>query len=324
MIAYPIKFEPILQEKIWGGTKLKSLLNKASDKENIGESWEVSAVKNNVSIVSNGVYKGQNLQDLLEQYKSDLVGNKVFKQFGAQFPLLIKFIDAKEALSIQLHPNDELAQKRHESFGKTEMWYVMQADKNASLIVGFKTDCTQKTYLKYLNENKIVNLLNSEKVTEGDVFFIPTGRIHAIGAGVLLAEIQQTSDITYRIFDWNRVDAQGNGRELHTDLALEAIDYKAQTNYKTNFHSTLNQTKPVVVCPYFTTNIIPILGTLIKDYSANDSFVIYICTKGRVNLSYGNNQLEVIEMGESILLPNILNNITLKADLTSSLLEVLI
>ncbi|PIV18443.1 MAG: mannose-6-phosphate isomerase, partial [Flavobacteriales bacterium CG03_land_8_20_14_0_80_35_15] len=139
-----------------------------------------------------------------------------------------------------------------------------------------------------------------------------------------LAEIQQTSDITYRIFDWNRVDAQGNGRELHTDLALEAIDYKAQTNYKTNFHSTLNQTKPVVVCPYFTTNIIPILGTLIKDYSANDSFVIYICTKGRVNLSYGNNQLEVIEMGESILLPNILNNITLKADLTSSLLEVLI
>ena len=324
MIAYPIKFEPILQEKIWGGTKLKSLLNKASDKENIGESWEVSAVKNNVSIVSNGVYKGQNLQDLLEQYKSDLVGNKIFKQFGAQFPLLIKFIDAKEALSIQLHPNDELAQKRHESFGKTEMWYVMQADKNASLIVGFKTDCTQETYLKYLNENKIVNLLNSEKVTEGDVFFIPTGRIHAIGAGVLLAEIQQTSDITYRIFDWNRVDAQGNGRELHTDLALEAIDYKAQTNYKTNFHSTLNQTKPVVVCPYFTTNIIPILGTLIKDYSANDSFVIYICTKGRVNLSYGNNQLEVIEMGESILLPNILNNITLKADLTSSLLEVLI
>ncbi|PIX06740.1 MAG: mannose-6-phosphate isomerase [Flavobacteriales bacterium CG_4_8_14_3_um_filter_35_10] len=324
MIAYPIKFEPILQEKIWGGTKLKSLLNKASDKENIGESWEVSAVKNNVSIVSNGVYKGKNLQDLLEQYKSDLVGNKVFKQFGAQFPLLIKFIDAKEALSIQLHPNDELAQKRHESFGKTEMWYVMQADKNASLIVGFKTDCTQETYLKYLNENKIVNLLNSEKVTEGDVFFIPTGRIHAIGAGVLLAEIQQTSDITYRIFDWNRVDAQGNGRELHTDLALEAIDYKAQTNYKTNFHSTLNQTKPVVVCPYFTTNIIPILGTLIKDYSANDSFVIYICTKGRVNLSYGNNQLEVIEMGESILLPNILNNITLKADLTSSLLEVLI
>jgi len=303
---------------------LKSLLNKASDKENIGESWEVSAVKNNVSIVSNGVYKGQNLQDLLEQYKSDLVGNKVFKQFGAQFPLLIKFIDAKEALSIQLHPNDELAQKRHESFGKTEMWYVMQTDKNASLIVGFKTDCTQKTYLKYLNENKIVNLLNSEKVTEGDVFFIPTGRIHAIGAGVLLAEIQQTSDITYRIFDWNRVDAQGNGRELHTDLALEAIDYKAQTNYKTNFHSTLNQTKPVVVCPYFTTNIIPIFGTLIKDYSAIDSFVIYICTKGRVNLSYGNNQLEVIEMGESILLPNILNNITLKADLTSSLLEVLI
>lgn len=324
MIAYPIKFESILQEKIWGGTKLKSLLNKASDKEDIGESWEVSAVKNNVSVVSNGIYKGQSLQDLLSQFKSELVGKKVFEQFGTQFPLLIKFIDAKEALSIQLHPDDVLAKKRHQSFGKTEMWFVMQADFDANLIVGFKQNCNKKTYVKYLESDKIIDLLNIEKVAEGDVFFIPTGRIHAIGAGVLLAEIQQTSDITYRIYDWNRVDADGNSRELHTDLALEAIDYKAEFPYKTRYQSVLNQTKPIVTCPYFTTNILPILGTINKNYSTNDSFVIYICTKGCVYLNYGDNQCETITCGESVLLPNSLNYITLKADEISNLLEVLI
>ncbi len=324
MIAYPIKFEPILKEKIWGGTKLKSLLNKDSDKENIGESWEVSAVKNDVSIVANGVYKGQSLQDLLSQFKSELVGKKVFEQFGMQFPLLIKFIDAKEALSIQLHPDDVLAQKRHQSFGKTEMWYVIQADDDANLIVGFKQDCNKETYVKYLESNKIIELLNIEKVAEGDVFFIPTGRIHAIGAGVLLAEIQQTSDITYRIFDWNRVDDAGNRRELHTNLALEAIDYKAKANYKSDYQLVLNQTKTVATCPYFTTNILPILGTISKDYITNDSFVIYICTKGCVYLNYGDNQCETITFGESVLLPNSLKNITLKADEASNLLEVLI
>lgn len=324
MIAYPIKFESILQEKIWGGTKLKSILNKASDKKNIGESWEVSAVKSNVSIVANGIYKGLSLQDLLSQFKSELVGRKVFEQFGTQFPLLIKFIDAKEALSIQLHPDDVLAQKRHQSFGKTEMWYVMQADEGANLIVGFKQDCDKETYIKYLEANQLIDLLNIERVDEGDVFFIPTGRIHAIGAGVLLAEIQQTSDITYRIYDWNRVDADGNSRELHTDLALEAIDYKAKATYKTDYQSVLNQSKTVETCPYFTTNILPILGTVNKDYSANDSFVIYICTKGCVHLNYGDNQCETITFGECILLPNSLDYITLNADETSNLLEVLI
>lgn len=324
MIAYPIKFKPILQEKIWGGTKLKTKLNKLSDKEDIGESWEISDVKNNVSVVINGVYKGLNINELVQEHKGKLLGDKIFKKFGTNFPLLIKFIDAKEALSIQLHPNDALAKKRHNSFGKTEMWYVMQADKDANLIVGFKKDCDRKTYLEYLNKDKLVDLLNFEKVKLGDVFFIPTGRIHAIGAGVMLAEIQQTSDITYRIFDWNRVDSQGHGRELHTELALAAIDYKASESYKTNYSLIKNKSNTVVNCPYFTTNVIPLNGEIKLDYSKRDSFVIYMCTEGNVTIKYADNQFEPLKKGESILLPNCLNNITLIASDKANILEVYI
>jgi len=272
MIAYPLKFTPILQEKIWGGSKLKTLLNKDSNKNNIGESWELSAVKNNISVVANGAYKGTDLNTLLSQFKGELVGEKIYKNFGNNFPLLIKFIDAKEALSIQLHPNDALAKKRHNSFGKTEMWYVMQADENANLIVGLKEDCTQETYLKYLSENNISDLLNIDVVKPGDVYFIPTGRIHAIGAGVLLAEIQQTSDITYRIYDWDRKDNTGKGRELHTDLALDAIDFKAQESYKTVYKSEPNKINEVVKCPYFTTNTINLNGEIAIDNTQKDSF----------------------------------------------------
>jgi len=324
MIAYPIKFEPILKEKIWGGTKLKSYLNKLSDKENIGESWEISDVKNNISIISNGVYKGLNLKELVKKYKGDLIGQKIFRKFGTDFPLLIKFIDAKEALSIQLHPDDALAKKRHNSFGKTEMWYVMQADADANLILGFKEDCDEKTYLKYLNAHKLIDLLNFEKVKTGDVFFIPTGRIHAIGAGVLLAEIQQTSDITYRIYDWDRVDAQGKGRELHTELALMAIDYKAKKNYKTKYSSILNKTNAVVKCPYFTTNVIALNGEITKDYNHLDSFVIYMCTEGNILIEYTDNQIESLKKGESILIPSCLNKLTLTATVNANLLEVYI
>jgi len=324
MIAYPIKFKPILKEKIWGGTKLKTYLNKLSDKENIGESWEISDVKNNISVVINGKLKGTNLKDLVKKYKADLVGKKNYKKFGTNFPLLIKFIDAKQALSIQLHPNDALAKKRHNSFGKTEMWYVMQADANANLILGFKEDCNEQTYLKYLNKHKIVDLLNFERVKTGDVFFIPTGRIHAIGAGVLLAEIQQTSDITYRIYDWDRVDAQGKGRELHTQLALAAIDYKAKKNYKTEYSSVLNKTNEVIKCPYFTTNVINFSTKISKDYTYLDSFVIYMCTEGSVIITYNDNKKETLKKGESILIPNCLNKLTLTAKVNANLLEVYI
>ncbi|MFK5890873.1 MAG: mannose-6-phosphate isomerase [Flavobacteriaceae bacterium] len=323
MIAYPLKFKPILQEKIWGGTKLKTLLKKDSDKNNIGESWEVSAVDNNISIVANGSYKGLTLNNLIKTYKTDLLGDKVFEAFGLDFPLLIKFIDAKTALSIQLHPNDTLAKKRHNSFGKTEMWYVMQADKNAELIVGFKKATDKATYLEYLKKNKIADLLNADVVKEGDVYFIPTGRIHAIGAGVLLAEIQQTSDITYRIYDWDRKDSSGKGRELHTDLALEAIDYKAKETYKTDYKAVTNKVSPVINCPYFTTNIINLDGEIHLDNSQKDSFVIYMCTKGEAIIHYAEKQMTIC-VGETILIPACLKNLVLNSQEESVLLEVYI
>lgn len=322
MKVYPIKFTPILQEKIWGGTKLKSLLNKQSDKENIGESWEISDVDNNISVVSNGDYKGKTLQDLIVAFKGDLVGEKVFEHFGGKFPLLIKFIDAKEALSIQLHPNDTLAKSRHNSFGKTEMWYVMQADVDANLIVGFKDNCDKEMYLNYLNQNKIADLLNTDIVKSGDVYFIPTGRIHAIGAGVVLAEIQQTSDITYRIYDWDRKDSQGKGRDLHTDLALEAIDYKAKAPYKTDYKLLENEIAPLIKCPYFTTNIIELNEKIVIDNSKKDSFVIYMCTKGTAHITYGDNDNIELKTGETVLIPNKLKRFKLWTQETAIILEV--
>ncbi|NQW37162.1 MAG: class I mannose-6-phosphate isomerase [Flavobacteriales bacterium] len=324
MIAYPIKFEPILQEKIWGGSKLKSLLNKASNKQNIGESWEISDVDNNISVVANGDYKGKTLQDLIALFKGDLVGEKVYKHFGEKFPLLIKFIDAKEALSIQLHPDDALAKKRHNSFGKTEMWYVMQADKNANLIVGFKEDCTKEIYLDYLNRDKIADLLNTDIVKPGDVYFIPTGRIHAIGLGVLLAEIQQTSDITYRIYDWNRKDSEGKGRELHTQEALDAIDYKSNESYKTDYQTQENTVSSLIECPYFTTNIIELSKEIAINNTDKDSFVIYICTKGKARIDYSFGQSVEMVMGETVLIPSSLKNFKFNADEASTLLEVFI
>jgi len=324
MIAYPLKFTPILQEKIWGGSKLKNLLHKKTNKDNVGESWEISAVKENVSIVANGLYKGLDLKALIKKFKGDLVGEKVYKTFGNDFPLLIKFIDAKEDLSIQLHPNDNLAKKRHNSFGKTEMWYVMQTDDKGKLIVGFKEDSDQETYLKYLKKNKISELLNTDFVKPGDVYFIPTGRIHAIGAGVLLAEIQQTSDITYRIYDWDRKDNTGKGRELHTDLALEAIDYKAQKSYKTIYKALSNKVSSVVTCPYFTTNIITLNNQINLDNSSKDSFVIYMCTEGQVTLTYQENKVMSLNFGETVMIPHKLNKISFKTDRKAVLLEVYI
>jgi mannose-6-phosphate isomerase len=240
MKLYPLQFEPIFKERIWGGTKLKTYLNKPIQSDNTGESWEISTVENDVSIVSNGNFKGKSLNDLIDEFPEQILGTKVYEQFGKQFPLLFKFIDAREDLSIQLHPNDELAKKRHNSFGKTEMWYVMQAEANARLIVGFKEKSSANEYIENLNNKTLLSILDSKKVKEGDVFFLETGTIHAIGAGILIAEIQQTSDITYRVYDFDRVDAQGNQRELHLDLALDAINYDV-TNAHVEYSKTENQ-----------------------------------------------------------------------------------
>jgi mannose-6-phosphate isomerase len=320
-MLHPLKFDPIYKERIWGGEKLRTQLHKNVSGEAIGESWELSDVKGEPSIVSTGNLKGKTLQELSATYQEELLGKKVYEAFGTKFPLLIKYIDAKSDLSIQVHPNDELAKARHNSFGKTEMWYVMQADEGAKLMVGFNQEVTKKQYQEHLENNTLTEILNFEEVKKGDVYFLPTGRIHAIGGGIVLAEIQQTSDITYRIYDWNRVDAQGNSRELHTELAIDAIDYTLHENYKTAYQEVQNEVTNLVDCPYFTTNLIPFTGEVTLNHDDKDSFVIYMCVKGNVTFET-NEYKEKLKFGETILIPASIKNLKITTDETSELLEV--
>lgn len=318
---YPIKFTPILKDKIWGGNKLHTLLNKQSTSPNIGESWEISDVEGNPSLVENGSLKGQSIKQLLRKYKADFIGKKNYVQFGDTFPLLIKFIDAKADLSIQLHPNDELAAKRHNSFGKTEMWYVMQADSGANLIVGFNQPMNLETYKTHLNNKTLPEILNFDKVKPGDTYFIDGGRVHAIGAGVLLAEIQQTSDITYRIYDWDRLDNAGNPRGLHTDLALEAFNFDMPDNFRISYSKQANTSNAMVSCPYFTTNYLEITETITRR-NTRDSFLIYMCVEGQVTITT-NDFSETLNTGQTVLIPAILEHIEL-ASHQATLLEVYI
>lgn len=321
MQLYPIKFTPLFKYRIWGGEKLKDLFNKEYTEESIGESWEISDVKNDETKVCNGVLKGKTLKELINEYKGDFVGNTVYDTFGEEFPLLIKFIDAKTPLSIQVHPSNEIAKERHNSFGKNEMWYVMQADEGAELIVGFEEEISKEAYLEHLNNNTVLETMHHETVNAGDTFYIPTGRVHAIGAGVLLAEIQQTSDVTYRIYDYDRVDVRtGEKRELHNDLAIDVLDFKPQESYKSNYNLEVNESNKLVHSPYFKTNIIDLKGTVDKDYSKIDSFVIYMCVEGEAHLNY-NEVYYNLKMGETILLPASIDNVSLNSE-SGKLLEV--
>ena len=321
MLNYPIKFKPILKEKIWGGQKLRQLLHKKTDRSDIGESWEISGVKNDISVVENGTFKGQSLNQLLERFKERLLGRKNFENFGREFPLLIKFIDAKTALSVQLHPHDDLARKRHDSFGKTEMWYIMQADKNAEINIGFKKSISKEDYLQQLEAGKITEILNFEKVEKGDSFFINTGKVHAIGAGVLLAEIQQTSDVTYRIYDWDRVDDKGNSRELHTELALDAIDFQQKQDFRMQYSKELNSSSNIARCQYFTTNFVPVHGVVTRDYFSLDSFVIFMCVEGNAEISLDANT-EALKMGETLLIPAENKEVKITSSEGAELLEI--
>lgn len=322
---YPLKFTPIYKDKIWGGNKIKSLLNKDfGNLPNCGESWELSGVEGNVSVVSNGFLSGNTLEELIEVYMGDLVGDQTFDDFGIEFPLLIKFIDANDDLSIQVHPGDEMSKKRHNAFGKTEMWYVMQADLGSKLQSGFNQEVDQEKYLGKLENNELTDILNFEEVTAGDVFFIPAGRVHAIGKGILLAEIQQTSDITYRIYDYDRRDDQGNPRELHTELALDAIDFTVFPEYKSKYKLIPNETVELVKCGYFTTNLLDLNDIVEKDYIQLDSFVIYICLEGVLQIETESGS-ETVQKGETILIPASIENVLLKPISTFvKLLEVYI
>ena len=321
MKLYPLQFTPLYKYRIWGGEKLKTTLNKKYTEENIGESWEISDVSGDETVVAKGTLQGKTLRGLTNQYKGDFVGNAVYKKFGEEFPLLIKFIDAKTPLSIQVHPSNEVAKELHNSFGKNEMWYVMQADKDAELIVGFDKKIDTNGYKTHLKNNTILNVMHHENVTKGDTFYIPTGRVHAIGAGVLLAEIQQTSNITYRIYDYDRVDSKTEKkRELHTEMAIDVLDYEVHDNYKTNYDFEINTSNKLVHTPYFKTNILNINSTIEKDYSAIDSFVIYMCVEGTVAI-ISEDDTYTLNSGETLLIPAALNTITLKAD-QATILEV--
>lgn len=320
-MLYPLKFKTIFKDKIWGGEKISTYLGKDfSPLPNCGETWEISGVKSDVSIVANGPLTGTSLADLLADKKEELVGKKNYERFGNEFPLLIKFIDANEDLSIQVHPNDEMAKERHNSKGKTEMWYVLQADAGASLISGFNQKVTKELYLEKFNAGQLTDILNKEEVAAGDVFFLPAGRVHTIGKGLLIAEIQQTSDITYRIYDFDRVDDKGNKRELHVEEALDAIDYTFYDEYKTKYNATLNQAVELVDCPYFTTNILAFTQETARDYSITDSFIIHVCVEGAYILKYGVEELPV-QMGDCVLIPATAGKVVLQTNKNFKILE---
>jgi mannose-6-phosphate isomerase len=318
---YPLKFKPILKEKIWGGQKIKSLLNKnVGSTEKCGETWELSGVPGDVSVVAEGPLKGRELNEVLTKYQHELVGERVFKQYSDQFPLLVKFIDANEDLSVQVHPNDELAQERHDSFGKTEMWYILQADEDATLNSGFNRPLTREQYLEYFNAGKLMDILHVEKVAADDVYFLPAGRVHYIGRGCLLAEIQQSSDITYRMYDFDRKDDQGMERELHVEESLDAIDFSYYDKYKTPYVSNMNQIVPLVSCKYFTTNKLHYNEVLVRDHSMLDSFVIYVCLHGALSMDYGRGKIEMAT-GDVVLVPAAIETLTLTPNGTFKVLE---
>ena len=301
---YPLKFRPILKSVVWGGEKIAPFKEITTDQHNIGESWELSGVKGNESVVANGEYAGRTITELVQEFKGRLIGQKNYERTGDEFPLLIKFIDAKQDLSIQVHPDDELAAKRHNgSKGKTEMWYVVAADKDAHLMSGLTQKITPDEYEQRVNNHTITDVLHDYKVAPGDVFFLPAGRIHSIGSGSFIAEIQQTSDITYRIYDFGRLGLDGKPRELHTELAKAAIDYTVYPDYRTEYRKEKNLENVLVDCSYFTTSLYDLDREATKDLSGLDSFLVVICIEGKGSLKDAEGNKVTLHQGETVLIP---------------------
>lgn len=323
---YPLRFKPIYKKLIWGGEKLREEYGKHDAPGMTGESWEISMVKENISVVSNGFMKGNTLEEVIEVYMGDVVGDWVFDKYGTFFPILTKFIHSNDYLSIQVHPDDEYAMEHHGENGKTEMWYILEAENSAKLIVGFNQDTDKEEFLKGLKEGTLVEMMNFEPVEKGDVLFMPTGRVHALGPGIVLAEIQQTSDMTYRIYDWGRVGTDGKPRELHIDHALDVMDYRWHDQYKTRYPDRPNSTVELADCPYFTTQYIQFDQPVEKDYNMIDSFVIYMCMEGKVELNYPGleqgSDPETLNKGDSILIPAALKEISLVPMEKSVMLEI--
>lgn len=308
------KFQPILKSLIWGGEKIAPYKGIATDQQNIGESWELSGVADNESVVAEGPEAGTKLPELIARHGAQLLGKANYERFGQEFPLLVKFIDARQDLSIQVHPNDELAWERHRSKGKTEMWYVVSADEGARLRSGFSTEVTPAQYEASVADNTITDLLAEYEIHPGDVFFLPAGRVHSIGAGAFIAEIQQTSNITYRIYDFNRRDAQGNTRELHTDQAKGAIDYAVQPDYRTRYQTAQDRRVELVACPYFTTSLLDLTVPKTLDLADLDSFVVAICIEGCGTIADDSGAKTAVRQGETVLIPASARSLTFTPD----------
>lgn len=311
----PLKFKALLKQTLWGGDRIIPFKHIDSDLTHVGESWEISGVEGNETTVAEGEYAGRGLNSLIEEFKGDLVGKKNYERFGNEFPLLIKFIDANDDLSIQVHPTDEIAQRHGKNRGKTEMWHIMDSDPEAYLYCGLQKEITADEYKAMVNDNTICDALCKYPVKKGDSFFIPAGRIHSIGKGCFLLEIQQTSEVTYRIYDFDRKDKDGNKRELHTELAAESINYQVENNYRTNYVPAKNQGVNLASCPYFTTNIYDLNQPTTLDISGLDSFVILICTSGKGTVTDNEGNVTTLSTGDSILVPATTTSLKLEGEL---------
>lgn len=308
-LLYPIKFTPQSKYRIWGGDNLKTKYGKPFKNDNIGESWEISSVPNSISKVSNGFLKGKGLDELIKTYKSRLVGEYIYKKYNIKFPILVKLIDAKDKLSIQTHPDDKTSKIKHSSTGKTEFWYIMDSKKNSQIVLGFKKGITKEIYKKHVLNGTIDQIVKYKLINSGDCYLINPGQVHAIGKGIILAEIQQTSDITYRIYDYNRFDVNGKKRELHTDLAEDVIDFENRGNFNLNIKKGNN----LVNSKYFKINILNISNELILDFNKIDSFSIFICIEGKLKYFDKNNSGTLLR-GSSILIPAEIKKIILKGE----------
>lgn len=314
-------FKPIFKEIIWGGTDILPYKGYPADTRRIGESWELSHVEQHFSVLANGALAGHTIDALIDESGEHLLGTKAIRHYGRIFPLLIKFIDARDNLSVQVHPNDYLAKARHQSFGKTEMWYVVKATPDAVLYSGFSQQIDADEYVRRMDDQNIMEVLQKHHVKAGDVFFLPAGRVHAIGAGCFIAEIQQTSNITYRIFDYNRKDEYGHARELHTELAKDAIDYTVSQHYATTYTPVENEPTTLVQCPYFTTNLLQLNQTVKRDFSALDSFIIYICIGGQAILTDNRQHTCTVRQGQTVLIPADTASLSIAPEPSVQLLE---
>ena len=319
---YPLKFNPIFKEKIWGGDKIKTILKKDfSPLANCGELWALSGLEGEESVVENGFLSGNDLNELIEIYMDELVGDSIYQKFGNEFPVLIKFLNSKDFLSVQVHPDDKQAMINHNSMGKTEMWYIIDCDEDSELVIGLKEGIDKERYIQNLNDGHIEDVLNYVKIAKEDVFYIPAGRVHAIGKGVLLAEIQQTSDLTYRIYDWDRVDDKGNKRELHTDMALDAINFHTESNYYTHYARINNIPTEILQTPYFNVNNLIVDEKQTVDLLLRDSFTVYVCIEGAFKVIQDDTEV-LVSLGECVLIPAEIDEITIIPLGKALLLEV--